>query len=378
MLPQEPLRGVFSYLEYPGLVTLSGLEQTRLFAHAQVPAGPLTHLTGLKMTDFGLGSATFRLPCTGWLRSPAGLITGGVLALAVDGALATAIHTAVGPRRVPTTSDLMLNFVSPPDSRADAILVRAELVHLGAAQALSQAVIQDSDGRLLGTASTRCLLLDIPGDLPGLPPLPIPPPVYDGPDPFQRPCEGAPLSQATWNSQDGLQLLHGWRDGSLSRSPLSNLLGAQVESAQAGQVVCSMPASAWFCSLQGALYGGALALFADYAMLGAVQSTQPAGSAWATLDLNVRFVRQLRADGSPIRAHAHVRHQGRRMAVTSCTLSQGDQEPAVLADSSVLLLPNRPWSDVAALTDEPHRDLDRTHDLHRDPGPSAREGFIER
>ena len=356
MLPQAPLRGVFSYLEYPGLANLPGLEQVRLFAQGQVPPGPMWHLTGLEMTDFGVGSATFRLPCTGWLRSPAGLVTGGVLALAADGALATAIHTAIGPRRMPTTSDLMLNFVSPPDSEADAVLVRAQLVHQGMAQALSQATLQDAHGRLLATASSRCLIIDVPGTLPDLPSLPIAAPVYDGPAPFQRPSEGAPLPQATWQGTGGLQLLRGWRDGTLQRSPLSNLLGAQVEAVEVGQVVCSMPASLWFCGMQGALYGGALALFADYSMLAAVQSTQQAGSAWATLDLNVRYVRHLVPGGSPIQARARVTHLGRRLAVATCSLSQDDGEPAVLADSSVLLLPGRRWVDVAALTDEAHRD----------------------
>jgi uncharacterized protein (TIGR00369 family) len=355
VLLQEPVRGVFSYLEYPGLATLSGLEQTRLFAHGSVPTGPLWYLTGLEITEFGIGTATFRMPCTGWWRSPAGVVPGGLLALAADAALATAIHTALGPRRVPTTSDLMLNFVRPASAHRS-VIVRAQQVHQGRAQGLAEATVEDSDGRLLARASTRCVIVDIPGPLPDPPVAPLPAPAYDGPHPFQRAPEGAPLPQEVWDTHTGLELLQQWRAGTLTRSPLSNLLGAQVEYAEDGRVTCTIPASEWFCGMQGAFYGGALSLFADYAMLGAVQSTQPPGNAWATLDLNVRFVRHLTPKGPPIRALARVVHRGRRLIVAACELHQGDHGPAVLADSSVMLLSNRPWADVDLLTDESHRD----------------------
>ncbi len=41
----------------------------------------------------------------------------------------------------------------------------------------------------------------------------------------------------------------------------------------------------------GGFYGCALALFADYGMNGAVQTTAPPGMSWATLDLKVNFLR---------------------------------------------------------------------------------------
>jgi uncharacterized protein (TIGR00369 family) len=103
----------------------------------------------------------------------------------------------------------------------------------------------------------------------------------------------------------------------------------------------------------GALCGGVLSLFADYTMLAAVQSTQPPGTSWATLDLNVRFLRPLSTNGLAIRAHGRVVHRGRRPTVVNCKLTQQDERPAVLADSLVLLLPHRPWRDLRAMTDEP-------------------------
>ena len=354
MIAAEPVRGVFAYLEYPGILTLPGLAQARLFHHRELPSGPLWYLTGLEVTEYDVGTATFRLPCTGWLQSPAGLVPGGVLAFAADAPLAAAIGTALGPRRFPTTSDLALDFIRPPDPASEAILVRSQLVHEGAAQALAEATIEDSRGHLLARAATRCVINDVPGSLPDPPSLPVAAPTYDGPHPFQRPPEGKLLGQEVWDELAGIEILRGWADGTMPRSPLSNLLGAELEHAEEGAIVCSMPASAWFCGPGATLYGGALALLADYAVLGAVQSTQPPGRAWATLDLNVRYLRPLSPEGDRLQAKARVVHGGHRLAIVTVEITQSDNRPAVLADASVILLPHLRWADLVRLTDEPH------------------------
>lgn len=368
MIADEPVRGVYSYLEYPGILALPGLAQARKFHHRELPWGPLWYLTGLEMTEYGVGTATFRLPCTGWLHSPAGPIPGGVLAFASDGALAAAIGTALGPRRLPTTSDLTLNFIRPPAPEAEAILVRSQLVHEGAAQALSEATVEDSRGHLLARASTRCVIIDIPGPLPDPPENAVAAPEYEGPHPFQRPPDGQVLDQEVWDTVAGIDMLRGWATGTMPRSPLSNLIGAQVEQVGEGTVVCSIPASGWFCGMGGAMYGGALALLADYAVLGAVQSLQPPGRAWATLDLQVRYLRPMSPGGGRLSATARVVHHGRRLAVASVEIAGSDSRPAVLADASVILLPDLRWSELERLTDEAHELTSSLRDDSQLPG----------
>ena len=108
---------------------------------------------------------------------------------------------------------------------------------------------------------------------------------------------GEILPQQVWDSTNGIDLLRGWQRGTLPRSPLSNLIGAQVLQVGEGEITCAIPASAWFCGIGGTLYGGVLALLADYAIHGAVQSVLSPGTAWATLDLKVRFLRPIITDG---------------------------------------------------------------------------------
>ncbi|HEX6758509.1 MAG TPA: PaaI family thioesterase [Propionibacteriaceae bacterium] len=230
------------------------------------------------------------------VAQPGGVIAGGVPAFAADGALGTAIHTTLGPRRVLATSDLTFSFIPPPDPDSDAIIVRSQLIHEGTTQALAEATIEDPVGHLLARGGTRCLIIDVRGPLPEPPHEPVPDPDYQGPHPHQRPPEGEILPQQVWDSTNGIDLLRGWQRGTLPRSPLSNLIGTRVLQVAEGAITCAIPASPWFCGIGGTLYGGVLALLADYAIHGAVQSVLSTGTAWAPLDLKVRFLRSSPTD----------------------------------------------------------------------------------
>ncbi len=352
LLSDEPVRGAFPYLEHPGILSLSGLEQIRRFSERRLPFGPLWYLTGLDLVDFGPGTATYRLPMTGWLRSGAGLITGGALAFAADGALGSSIFTTLGPGRVLATSDLALNFLRPPAEGCDAIIARGRLIQAGRSQGLSEATVEDPNGHLLAHATSRCVISDVGGPLSDPPQDPVPWPEYPGPHPFERPPVGDVVPQDVWDRMDGIEVMRAWQRGELQRTPLSNLLGAEVRRVEEGAVTLTMPASPWFGGMSGAFYGGALALFADYGIHGAVNSTVPARTSWATLDLRVRFLRPVMPDRRPLEVRARVAHRGRRIAVVSAQVLTAERTVAAMADASVMLLPDRPWSHSTATIDE--------------------------
>jgi uncharacterized protein (TIGR00369 family) len=213
--------------------------------------------------------------------------------------------------------------------------------------------MKTSAGHLIAHGSTRCVICDVPGPLPEPPQRPVRGADYRGPHPHQRPPQGEVLAQQVWDTTGGIDLLRGWQSGTLPRFPLSNLIGAQVLQVAEGAITCAIPASPWFCGIGGTLYGGVVALLADYAVLGAVQSVLVAGTAWATFDLKVRFLRPIIPDGNPIEARARVVHRGHRIAVGAVAILAAGKV-AALADAAVMLLPNRPWAGLAHLTDEPH------------------------
>jgi uncharacterized protein (TIGR00369 family) len=67
-----------------------------------------------------------------------------------------------------------------------------------------------------------------------------------------------------------------------------------------------MPATEWLNSPAGRLQGGTIVMLADAAMMTAVLTTAPAGTAVAGLDVKANFLRPVFGDGAELTARAEV------------------------------------------------------------------------
>jgi uncharacterized protein (TIGR00369 family) len=361
VITDEPVRGRFAYLEHPGLLGLSGLEQMRRFQRREIPYGPIWYLAGTDFVDVAEGASTWRQPVTPWLQSAAGILTGGVMALPADAALGGALYATFPPATVLATSELSLHFLRPARLDSRGIVTRARLVQTGRSQGLSEGAIEDDDGRLLAHAVARNLIVGMPETPQPLPDEPIPWPEYEGPHPFERPAQGEVLPQETFDRMDGLEMMRAWERGDLPHEPLARLFGIDIVSVGSGKVACSMPASQWFTTAGGTFFGGVTALFADHALNAAVHTTVEAGTSYGTLDLKVNFLRPVIPDGRALEARATVVHRGRSIAVATAEVLTAEGKTAALANSSTMILPGRPWRPM-----EPAIPLDEAPDERDD------------
>jgi uncharacterized protein (TIGR00369 family) len=354
VIVDEPVRGRFAYLEHPGLLGLTGLEQMQRFIRKDLPYGPIWYLVGTDFQDVGDGVSTWRQPVTPWLMSAAGIPTGGVLALPADVALGGALYSTFPPGAFLVTSELSIHFLRPPRMDSGGLVSRARLIQAGQSQGVSEGTIEDDQGRLLAHAVGRNVIVRIPEVPEPLPDEPIPWPEYEGPHPFQRPAEGEVLPQEVFDRMDGLEMMRAWERGDLPPEPLSRLFGVEIVSVGSGKVACAMPASQWFTTAGGTTFGGVIALFADHALNCAVFTTVAPGTSYGTLDLKVNFLRPVVPDGQPLEARATVVHRGRSIAVATAEILTADGKTAALANSSTMILPGRPWqpAEPAAPIDE--------------------------
>jgi uncharacterized protein (TIGR00369 family) len=340
---REEVRG--SYPD-PGMIGLTGRERLAQFG-VRSPAPPLSHLTGALPVRFGDGTADAEMPASGWLLNSAGLISGGTLAILADIAFGCAIETRL-PAGVPyTTAELSLTFLRP--ARAGGVLqAGGQAIHVGGSVALSEAFIFGRDSEtLLAHGTSRCAVLD-PLD-------PIPPPpadapefeatAYETPDPYRRPppADGV-LPQSVWDELSGAEILERQIRGDLPPPPIHWLTGLTATASAEGEATFVLPASEWLTSPLRLLQGGTIAMLADHAMLAAVQTTAPAGRAFAGLDLKVNYLRPAPADGRDLTARATVVHGGRTLAVTRCRVENADGKPVAVATGSSMFLAGRPAS----------------------------------
>lgn len=341
---REPVRG-----GYPdrSLLALSGLEQLRGFLDGRAPRPPISHLTGMAPTEVGLAGATFAMPASSWLLSPQGVISVGTLAMLADGPLGCAVQGALPPATGYATSELSLRLLRPV--RADGRLIaRGRLVHAGRTLALSGVQIVDGRGRLLADGSSLCFIRPLP-PMPAAPAAaPAPAPAGDdaapatSPDPYERPPAGRVVEQADWNRLSGLEIMEAIVAGDLPAPPIHHLTGLGPVEVRRGEAVFTLPCHEWLCSPLATVEGGAIALLADSALVSAIQTTAPAGTAVAAIDLKVNFLRPVLPDGRELRAHGRIRHAGRTITVAEAEVLNADGKPVAVATGSAMVLPGRP------------------------------------
>jgi uncharacterized protein (TIGR00369 family) len=338
---REPARGGYPD---PSLIGLPGIDQLRAMLEGRVPHPPLAHLTGQRLIEVAPGRTAFEMPLTRWLCSSQGPISIGPLAIPADGALATAIQTELPPASPYSTSELSLRLLSTarPGGR---ITARGRVIQRRRTIALSEVHLTDDQGRLVGHGTTLCFVQ---------PPLESTPPSQPSvlapgsaaaiptPDPFERPAIGAVLPPEIFERHSGLEVLRAQIDGDLPAPPIHYLLGLAPVLAADGEATFLLPVTEWLCAPpRGRAQGGFIALLAEAALMGAIQTKLPAGTAFAPIDLKVNYLRPLAADGREARAAGRVLHAGRRIAVASSEVRDADGKPVAIATGSAMLLPGR-------------------------------------
>jgi uncharacterized protein (TIGR00369 family) len=339
---KEPSRGGYPD---PRLIGLTGLEQIRSWFRGVVPKPPIHHLTGMLPTEAGHGTATFTMPTSGWLLSPPGYVQLGTLAILADGPLGSAVQSALPPLTAYTTAELSMNYLRPVTDKSRTLICRGHLILAGRSLGLSEAIVEDGSGRLVAHATSRCVVFPPMGPPPAEPPElpPVDDPAHETPDPYLRPVVGSPLPQDVYDRMSGLEIIRAQIAGELPAPPISYLTGLVPIEAEEGSATFVLPATEWLCSPLGKVEGGAIALVADSAIAYAVQSTIPARTSYAPLDLKVNFLRPVNPDGRDLVARGRVVHRGRSIAVASAEVTDADGKRVALATGTSMVLPGRPW-----------------------------------
>lgn len=286
------------------------------------------------------------MPATPWLAASNGLITGGALAILADIAFGISVETQLPAATPYTTAELSLSFLRP--ARPNGTLsAGGQAIHVGRSVGLSEAfVIEEDSDRLIAHGTSRLTIF------PPIDPAPEPPeeiepyaaPAYDSPDPYLRAPPGGVIPQDVWTELPGAEILRRQLAGELPPPPLHHLTGLALKEFGEGWATFTMPASEWLASPTGRLQGGTIAMLADFAMLGAVQTTTSAGLAFAGLDLKVNFLRPVEPGDANLEARGEVVHSGRTLAITRATVTNDEGKPVLLATGSSIFLPGRPAS----------------------------------
>jgi uncharacterized protein (TIGR00369 family) len=139
------------------------------------------------------------------------------------------------------------------------------------------------------------------------------------------------------DASSGLELVQrAFAAGGFARG-IGRTLGIKGESAEAGKVVLVGSPNEDHYNPLGTVHGGYAATMLDGAIALAVQTSLPAGTPYATLDLKVTYIRAMTATSGPIRAEGRIIHMGRRIAATEATLTDKDGKLCAHATATCMI-----------------------------------------
>jgi len=129
---------------------LKWLEQLR---GGDAPLPPVYAVLGIEIVDFAPGSATVRLLAHPRLGNPAGAIHGGVLATALDVAMALSVDTELTEGGHARTVDMSVRFLDASPANAAYLSAVGIVVSMRSRLAFADATIRTDNGVLLATSS---------------------------------------------------------------------------------------------------------------------------------------------------------------------------------------------------------------------------------
>jgi len=132
----------------------------------------------------------------------------------------------------------------------------------------------------------------------------------------------------------GLEVMEAIMTGAIPPPPIARLLDMSVVEVENGRAVFALEPAEWMYNPIGSVHGGVAATILDSCMGCAVHTTLPAGSGYATTDLQVRYLRSMRAGDGRVLAEGRVVHAGRRTATAEARLFLERDETVLLAHGS--------------------------------------------
>jgi uncharacterized protein (TIGR00369 family) len=141
---------------------MTGLAFMLALRDGSVPAAPIAALVGLTIAEVEDGRVVMRLTPAEYHYNPIGTMHGGILATLLDSVMGCAVHSTLPQGRGYTSLEIKVNYVRAVTSDSGELSAEGKIVHGGRRSAVAEGTVRDAKGRLCATASTTCLVFDLP------------------------------------------------------------------------------------------------------------------------------------------------------------------------------------------------------------------------
>lgn len=137
----------------------SGLEFMRALVAGEGPPAPIAMLMGMRAVEVGPGRVVFEVVPDESVYNPIGMVHGGLLCTLADSVAGCAVHTTLDAGVGYTSIDISVNFLRPVTLGSGQLRATGVVTKPGRKVALASVEIHDGAGKLVGTASSNCLII---------------------------------------------------------------------------------------------------------------------------------------------------------------------------------------------------------------------------
>ncbi|MEW1905998.1 MULTISPECIES: PaaI family thioesterase [unclassified Streptomyces] len=142
--------------------TMAGLDFLREIAAGRLPGPPVAALLGFTLEEVGDGRVVFSFEPAEEHYNPIGSVHGGVYATLLDSAAGCAVHSTLPRGTAYTSLDLSTRFLRPITIATGKVRAVGTVLTRGRRTSLAEAGLYDAEDRLLGHATSTCMLFPIP------------------------------------------------------------------------------------------------------------------------------------------------------------------------------------------------------------------------
>ena len=142
---------------------MSGLEFLRAIRDGKLPPAPIARVLDFRMVEIEEGMVVFECTPDESVYNPIGMVHGGVVCTLADTVAACAVHSTLPAGLAYTSIDLNVSYTRPVTKDSGTLRATGTVVKPGRRVAFSKAEILDGRGKVVATATSSCLIMQVAG-----------------------------------------------------------------------------------------------------------------------------------------------------------------------------------------------------------------------
>jgi uncharacterized protein (TIGR00369 family) len=141
---------------------MAGLDHLAAIRDGVLPPPPISGLMEFGLDEVEAGRAVFTCRPDESAYNPIGVVHGGLVCTLLDSVCACAVHSTLPLGKGYTSIEIKVSYLKAVTARSGLLTATGTLVKAGSRVAFSEGVVTDESGAPVATATSTCLVFDVP------------------------------------------------------------------------------------------------------------------------------------------------------------------------------------------------------------------------